>query len=109
MSETWHFKCLRCDERNEDGLNHGDNILLNVLRHANTIKSLLDSDESGYLEISIVSRGTEPITFLMEHYGDGHDVVVESEYGDIKRVDDKIDNYKKNEDYIVFVKPCKIL
>ena len=88
MSEIWRFKCLRCDEQNEDGLNHGDKILLNVLRHIDTIKSLLDSDESGDLEISIIG-GTEPITFLMQHYGDGHDVVVESEYGKIKRIDEK--------------------
>lgn len=89
MSETWHFKCLKCDEDNEDGLNHGDKILLNVLRHVDTIKSLLDSDESGYLQVSIMGRGTEPISFLMEHYGEGHDVVVYSEYGKIKRVDDQ--------------------
>jgi len=87
MSETWRFKCLRCDEENEDGLNHGDEILLNALRHVDTIKSLLDSDESGYLQISIMGIGTEPIAFLMEHYADEHDVVVFSEYGNIKRID----------------------
>ncbi len=26
MSESWHFKCLRCDEKNKDDLNHGDKI-----------------------------------------------------------------------------------
>lgn len=88
MSETWHFKCLKCDEENEDGLNHGDKILLNTLRRVDAIKSLLDSDEFGYLQISIIGLGTEPISFLMEHYGEGHDVVVYSEYGKIKRVDD---------------------
>ena len=88
MSKTWYFKCLECDEQNEDGLNHGDKILLNVLRQIDTIKSLLDSDESGYIQISIMGIGTEPISFLMEHYGDGHDVVVCSEYGKIKRVGD---------------------
>ena len=86
MSKIWHFKCLKCDENNEDGLNHGDKILLNVLKNVDTIKSLLDNDEYGYLEISI-GMGTEPITFLMEHYGEGHDVVVYSEYGEIKRVE----------------------
>jgi hypothetical protein len=85
MSEIWYFKCLKCDEKNEDGLNHGDKILLNVLRHVDTIKSLLDSDEFGYLQISMMGIGTEPIDFLMEHYGGGHDVVVCSEYGKIKR------------------------
>ena len=88
MSESWHFKCLKCDEENEDGLNHGDKILLNALRHVDTIKSLLDSDESGYIQVSIMGMGMEPISFLMEHYGEGHDVVVYSEYGKIKRVDD---------------------
>jgi hypothetical protein len=88
MSEIWYFKCLRCDEKTEEGLNHGDKILLNVLNHVDTIKSLLDSDESGYIEISIMGRGMEPIDFLMEHYGEGHDVVVYSEYGEIKRVGD---------------------
>lgn len=88
MSKTWYFKCLKCDKENEDGLNHGDKILLNVLRHIDTIKSLLVSDESGYLQVSIMGIGTEPIAFLMEHYGDGHDVVVYSEYGKIKRVGD---------------------
>lgn len=88
MSESWHFKCLKCDEENEDGLNHGDDILLNVLRHADAIKSILDSDESGYLQVSIMGMGTEPISFLMEHYGEEHDVVVCSEYGKIKRIDD---------------------
>ena len=87
MSEAWHFKCLKCEERNEESLNRGDKILLNVLENVDTIKSLLESDESGYLEISIMSMGTEPITFLMEHYEDEHDVVVESEYGDIIRLD----------------------
>jgi hypothetical protein len=82
MSESWYFKCLKCDD-----LNHGDKILLNVLRHVDAIKSLLDSDESGYLQISIIGMGTEPIAFLNEHYGEGHDVVVYSEYGKIKRVD----------------------
>lgn len=33
--------------------------------------------------------GTGPIAFLMEHYGEGHDVVVESEYGEIKRIGDR--------------------
>lgn len=84
MSKLWRFTCLKCDEETEEGLN--DNILLNVLRHVDTIKSLLDSDDSGYIEISIMGKGTEPIDFLMEHYGDGHDVVVRSEYGEIKRV-----------------------
>lgn len=88
MSESWHFKCLKCDEENEVGLNHGDKVLLSVLRQVDTIKSLLDNDEFGYLQISIMSMGTEPITFLNEHYGEGHDVVVYSEYGRIKRVDD---------------------
>ncbi len=88
MSEIWHFKCLTCDEKNYDGLNHGDKILLGVLRCVDTLKSLLDRDESGYLEISVMDIGTEPIDFLMEHYGEGHDVVVYSEYGKIKRVDD---------------------
>lgn len=88
MSESWHFKCLRCDEENEAGLNHGNEILLNVLRHVDAIKSLLDNDESGYLEISIMGMGTESIAFLMEHYGEEHDVVVYSEYGKIKRIDD---------------------
>ena len=87
MSEIWHFKCLRCDEHNGDGLNHGDKILLNVLKHVDMIKSILDSDEDGYIEISIINHESEPISFLMEHYGDGHDVVVYSEYGKIKRVD----------------------
>ncbi len=87
MSEFWYFKCLKCDEKNKDSLNHGDKILLDVLRHIDAIKSLLDSDESGYLEISIMNIGTEPIDFLNEHYGEGHEVVVYSEYGKIKRVD----------------------
>ena len=87
MSKIWYFKCLKCDEYNADGLNHGDKILLNVLKHVDTIKSLLDNNESGYLEISIMGMGMVPITFLMEHYGEGHDVVVYSEYGEIKRVD----------------------
>jgi hypothetical protein len=86
MSEAWHFKCLKCEERNEESLNRGDKILLNVLEHVDTIKSLLDSDGSGCLEISITSMGVEPITFLMEHYEEEHDVVVESEFGDIKRI-----------------------
>ena len=89
MSEKWHFECLSCGERSEEGLNHGDGILLNVLEHVCTIRSLLDSDEYGYLEISMASAGTEPITFLMAHYGDGHDVVVRSEYGTIRRVCNK--------------------
>jgi hypothetical protein len=87
MSESWHFKCLKYDEENEDGLNHGDKILLNVLRYVDAIKSLLNSDESGYLQISIIGMRMEPIAFLNEHYGEGHDVVVYSEYGKIKRVD----------------------
>jgi hypothetical protein len=86
MSEAWHFKCLKCEERNEESLNRGDKILLNVLEHVDTIKSLLDSDEFGYLEVSIMSMGIEPITFLMEHYEEEHDVVVENEFGDIKRI-----------------------
>lgn len=88
MSEIWHFKCLKCGEHNEDGLNHGDKTLLNVLAHVDAIHSLLDRDESGYIEVSIMGVGTEPIAFLMEHYGEGHDVVVYSEYGKIKRISD---------------------
>jgi hypothetical protein len=86
MSEIWYLKCLKCDERNNEGLDHGDKTLLNVLEHVDDIRSTLGGDESGFLEISIIGMGTEPITFLMEHYGEGHDVVVENEYGDIKRV-----------------------
>lgn len=86
MSELWRFKCLKCDEEHEDGLNHGDEILLNVLRHVDTIKSLLDSDELGYINVTIMGIGTAPIDFLMEHYGDEHDVVVCSGYGEIKRI-----------------------
>lgn len=78
---------MKCDEENEYGLNHGDKILLNALRHVDTIKSLLDSDDSGYIQVSIMGMGTEPIAFLMEHYGEEHDVVVYSEYGKIKRID----------------------
>ena len=95
MSKIWRFKCLKCDKETEDGLNHGDKILLNLLRHVDMIKALLDSDESGYIEISIMSSGTEPIDFLMEHYGYGHDVVIHSEYGDIERTDDRIDDVKE--------------
>lgn len=86
VSEIWHFKCLKFEERNEEGLNHGEKILLNVLEHVDNIRSILGGDESGYLEVSILNVGTEPITFLMEHYGDVHDVVVESEYGEIIRI-----------------------
>jgi hypothetical protein len=86
MSESWHFKCLTCEERNEEGLDRGDKTLLNVLEHVDDIRSFLGSDESGYIEVSIIGIGTEGVAFLMEHYGEGHDVVVESEYGDIKRV-----------------------
>jgi hypothetical protein len=89
MSKSWHFKCLKCEERNEESLNHGDKILLNVLEHVDEIRSILGSDERGYLEVSIMSMGTEPISFLMEHYEEEHDVVVESEYGDIKRIGDQ--------------------
>jgi hypothetical protein len=77
---------LACDERYEDSLNHEDNVLLNVLRQADTIKSLLDGDEDGYLEVSMMGMGTGPITFLMAHYGEGHRVVVEGEYGEIKSI-----------------------
>lgn len=89
MSKSWHFKCLACEERNEESLNKGDKALLSVLEHVDDIRSLLGSDEAGYIEISILGMGTGGITFLMEHYGDGHDVVVESEYGDIRRVGEK--------------------
>jgi hypothetical protein len=88
MSEIWNFKCLNCEERNNEGLDHGSKILLNVLEHIDDIRSILGDDESGFLEISIIGMGAEPITFLMDHYGEGHDVVVESEYGDIKRIGD---------------------
>ena len=86
MSESWHFKCLNCDKENEDGLNHGDKILLYALRNVDTIKALLEGDETGYIQISIMGMGIEPISFLMEHYGEEHDVVVRSEYGKIKRI-----------------------
>lgn len=88
MSEIWHLKCLKCEERNSEGLDHGSKILLNVLEHVDDIRSTLGGDESGFLEMSIIGMGTGPITFLMEHYGEEHDVVVESEYGQIKRIGD---------------------
>jgi hypothetical protein len=88
MSEIWYLKCLKCGKGIEDGLNHGDKILLNVLEHVDDIRSLLGSDESGCIEVSVLGMGVIPIEFLMEHYGEGHDVVVESEYGEIKRIGD---------------------
>ncbi len=87
MSETWNFKCLKCEQESEERLNKGDNVLLNTLKNVDAIKSLLDEDDLGYIEVSIMSMGTEPISFLMEHYGDEHDVVVYSEYGKIRRVE----------------------
>lgn len=87
MSEHWYFKCLTCGEYSENRLNHGDNILLNILGCVDIIKNLSDSDKYKYLEISILGKGSEPIDFLMNHYGEGHDVVVISEYGTIKGVD----------------------
>lgn len=88
MSEIWRFKCLKCDEESECGLNHGDKILLNLLKHVDAIKSLLDNDKDGYIELSILGSGSEPIGFLTAHYGEGHDVVILSEYGKIKKIGD---------------------
>lgn len=87
MTQIWHFKCVKCDKESEHGLNHGDEKLLNLLRHADEIKSLLDSDKSKCMEISIMNSGTELVDFLVEHYGSEHCVVVYSEYGDIIRAD----------------------
>jgi len=76
INKSW-FKCLKCDETNKDKLTDEDDILLNALRRADAIKDLLDSDESGYLQVSLMGIETmEPIDFLMEHYGKGHDVIV---------------------------------
>jgi hypothetical protein len=86
MSEEWHFKCLECEQENHEGLNNGDKILLNVLEHIDDIRNILGSEESSSIQIAITNRGTEPIDFLMEHYGEGHDVVVKSENGQIKRI-----------------------
>lgn len=95
MSEIWYFKCLKCDVENEEGMNHGDEILLNVLQQVDTIKNLLESNKEGWLELSIMGAGTEPIDFLMNHYGEGHDVVVNSEY--ISRGFKRVDWNKKQE------------
>lgn len=86
MSEKWCFKCLECEQENYEGLNNRDKILLNVLEHIDDIRSILGNEEFNHVKISITNRGTEPIDFLMEHYGEGHDVVVKSECGQVRRV-----------------------
>ena len=88
MREIWYFKCLKCGKRIEEGLDHGDKTLLNVLEHVEDIRSALGGDETGLLEVSILGMGVVPIEFLMEHYGEEHDVVVYSEFGCIKRIGD---------------------
>jgi|GEM_PF-4893165 hypothetical protein len=49
MSEIWYFKCLKCGKRIEEGLDHGDKTLLNVLEHVEDIRSALGGDETGLL------------------------------------------------------------
>jgi hypothetical protein len=86
MSELWHFKCLNCEARNSEDLENGDKTLLGILEHIDDIRSILGGDESGFLEISIIGMGTDPVTFLMDHYGEGHNIVIESDNGQIKRI-----------------------
>jgi hypothetical protein len=61
MSEIWYFKCLKCGKRIEEGLDHGDKTLLNVLEHVEDIRSALGGDETGLLEVSILGMGVVPI------------------------------------------------
>lgn len=79
MSECWHYKCLICGARSEEGINHGDEILLNILKVHYQLTQILEN-EDGYLEIGVMGHSPELISFLTSHHGKGHDVVVESEY-----------------------------
>ncbi len=80
MSEYWTIKCNTCNWICEERANHLSSVLLNIMNHSNDFKRIKDSDTDGYIELSVMGHSSEFIIFVIEH--DGHDMVVQSEYGD---------------------------
>jgi len=79
MSEYWTFKCNTCEIECGESANHLDHVLLNILRNSDNFKKIRESDKDGYIEFGIMAHSPSLIEFVIEH--DGHDVVVQSEYG----------------------------
>ncbi len=80
MSEYWTLKCNTCNIECEERVNHLEKVLLNVLQLSNEFKKIKDADSMNYIEIHVMSHGTQFVDFIVEHYG--HDIVVMSEYED---------------------------
>lgn len=81
MSTYWDLYCTTCNEYADIDINHGDSVLLMALQVYPHVRSLLDMDKTGYLEVHIMGYGEAPFDFLREH--DGHTVQVKSEYGKV--------------------------
>lgn len=74
MSEYWHLRCNDCDLTSDDGRNHGDEMLLDMLLRRVAIASVMEHDSKfggchGY-----------PIEFYFIRDHCRHNILIVSEY-----------------------------
>ncbi len=82
MSTYWTYKCNDCNLKCETSGNRQDKALLNILKLSKEFKTIRETDSESLVEISVLCFDDSYmlIDFIIEHYG--HNIVVQSEYGD---------------------------
>lgn len=90
MSTYWGYKCKDCDVSSEYWLNHGDdylNVLAVTWQELEKAMKPLEKWRGWRIDISHFNTEDEdPVDFLQQH--EGHNIVLENEYGNIKELQD---------------------
>lgn len=81
MSNYWGYECITCNDRTEDDLNHGGDILRDFATKAypHLRAAMRDCGAAkGWIEIGFMGH---PIMFLFLCGHDGHQINLTDEYG----------------------------
>lgn len=84
MSTYWGLRCLTCQKETGTALNHGEQILKDLVSMIPEIVTIRRKDTQGYVEISLLggfdgNDDVELFDWLCEHAG--HEFAVYNEYG----------------------------
>ncbi len=82
MSKDWGYRCCQDGEVSETWFNHGEHILRSIARCWPHIRQVLETDDTGYIEIDIMAHSYESSEiwhFLWQHYE--HGIELRNEYG----------------------------
>ncbi len=80
MSKDFYVYCLRCKERHDLGINHGDDQMRTWVQHAGAIAGLLPLMRAHWSDVSLTTYNqTIDVSWFAEHAG--HELGVIDEYG----------------------------